>query len=252
MVRRLVEHQHICPGNHQLGEHAAHLLASGKHLHLLHAVLTGKEHPPQKSPHIGHIFFRGILGQPLHDGIVIVKLRGVVLGEIGLGGGKPPLVAAGIRLHLPGQNLEKHGLGPLIRPHQGHFVLTAQDEGDIVQNPLPVNGLAEVLHSEHLISNLTEGPEINIGILPAGGFDIIQLDLFQSALSGCRLLGFGCIGREALDKFLKLLNLLLLLAVGLLHLLDDKLAGLHPEVIVARIELNLAVVNVRNLGADLI
>ena len=84
VVRRLIQHQHIGPGYHHLGQHAAHLLASGKDLHLFHSVLAGEQHTTQETADIGYVLLRGILGQPLYDGVVVVKLGAVVLGEIGL------------------------------------------------------------------------------------------------------------------------------------------------------------------------
>ena len=82
MVRGLIQHQHIGTGYHHLGQHTAHLLASGKDLHLFHAVLTGEQHTSQETADIGHVLLRRILGQPLYDGVVVVKLGAVVLGEI--------------------------------------------------------------------------------------------------------------------------------------------------------------------------
>ncbi len=40
--------------------------------------------------------------------------------------------------------------------------------------------------------------------------------------------------------------------VGFLHLFDDQLAGLVPEIIVSGIQLNLAIVNIRSMCADFI
>ena len=45
-----------------------------------------------------------------------------------------------------------------------------------------------MLYCKDLVSDLTEGTEINIRILTAGGLNIIQLDLFQGALTGGSLL----------------------------------------------------------------
>ena len=141
MVRRLIQHKDIGPGDHQFRQHAPHFLPSGKDFHFLYSVLPRKQHTPQKAADIGSVLLRGILGQPVHNGIVIGKLRRIVLGEIGLGGRKAPFVASLVRLHLPGKNLKQHGLGLLVRPHQGNLVLPVKDKGNIVQNLDPVNGL---------------------------------------------------------------------------------------------------------------
>ena len=109
-----------------------------------------------------------------------------------------------------------------------------------------------MLHSQNLISDLAGGTEVDVGIFSAGRLDIIQLNLFQSTLTGGCLLGLGSVGGETLDKFLQFLDLLFLFPVGFLHLLDDQLAGLYPEIIVSGVKLDLSIVDIRNLGADLI
>ena len=109
-----------------------------------------------------------------------------------------------------------------------------------------------MLNSENLVPNLTVRPEIDVGIFPAGGLDLIQLDLLQSTLPGGRLLGLGSIGREPGDEFLELLDLFFLLFVGFLHLLDQELAGLIPEVIVTSVQLDLAVVDIGSMSTHLI
>ena len=41
-----------------------------------------------------------------------------------------------------------------------------------------------------------DGEEVNVRVFPAGGLDVVQLNLFEGALSGSRLLGFGSICGE--------------------------------------------------------
>ena len=89
-------------------------------------------------------------------------------------------------------------------------------------------------------------------VFPAGGLDVVQLNLFEGALSGSRLLGFGSICGETGDKFLQLLDFFFFLTVCFLHLLDEQLAGFIPEIVVAGIEGDLAVVDVCDMGADFI
>ena len=82
-----------------------------------------------------------ILGQPVHDGIVVVELLRVVLREIGLAGGDAPFIGSLVRLHLSGQNLEQGGLCKLVAAYESNLVVVAQDEGNIVQNLYAVDGL---------------------------------------------------------------------------------------------------------------
>ena len=127
-----------------------------------------------------------------------------------------------------------------------------QNKGNIVEYLFPVYRFGNAFHGKHFVADLAVGTEIDIGIFTAGGFDFIQLDFFKCTFSGGSLLGFGSVGGETGDEFLKLLDLFFLFLVGFLHLLDQKLAGFIPEVVVSGIELNLAVVDISDLCADLV
>ncbi len=128
----------------------------------------------------------------------------------------------------------------------------SHDEGHIVQYLLPVYGLGEVFHREYFVSDLPVGAEVDVRIFSAGRLDLIQLNLFQGTLSGGSLLGLGSVCGETGDELLQLLDLFFLLFVGFLHLLYQKLTGFKPEIIVAGVELDFAVVDVCGMGADLI
>ena len=155
MVRRLIEHQHVRAGDHHLGEHAAHLLTTGENLYLLYAVFTGKQHSSEESADICDILFRGVLGQPVYDRIIIVELCAVILREVRLSRCETPFVASGIRLHLTGEDLEECGLRKLVRSYKGNLVLSSQGKGNIVENLYAVDGLCKSLNGENLVSDLT-------------------------------------------------------------------------------------------------
>ena len=122
----------------------------------------------------------------------------------------------------------------------------------MIQDQLTINTLSEILYHQNVISDLTVGTEINIRIFTAGGFDFIQLDFFQSSLTGGRLFGFGGIGRKTGNELLQFFDLLFFLTVSLFHLFYQQLTGLIPEVVVTGIQLDLTVVYVCDLGADFI
>ena len=82
MVGRLVEQQHVCPGDHHLGKHAAHLFPSGKHLQFFHAVIARKQHSSQETAHIGGVLDLGILGEPVGDRQVTVKFLRIIFRKI--------------------------------------------------------------------------------------------------------------------------------------------------------------------------
>jgi len=126
------------------------------------------------------------------------------------------------------------------------------NEGNVVEHLFPVNRFGKPFYGQHFIADFTIGTEINIRIFSAGGPDFIQLYFFQGTFPGGSLFGLGSIGGETGDEVLQLLDFLFLFLVGFLHLLDEQLAGFIPEIVVAGIQLNLAIVNIRDMGADLI
>ena len=79
----------------------------------------------------------------------------------------------------------------------------------------------------------------------------------NSIFSRARFLEVACLDLEAFaeKREMNSCNSLIFSSfflVGFFHLLDQQLAGFIPEVIVTGIQLNLAVVDIGNLGADLI
>ena len=128
----------------------------------------------------------------------------------------------------------------------------AEDEGDVVQNLHTVDGLADAFYGEHFISDFAVGTEINVGIFTAGRTDLIQLDFFQGTFTARSLFGFGSVGAEPGDELLQLFDFFLFFLVGFFHLTDHQLAGLVPEIVVSGVELDLAVVDVGDEGADLV
>ena len=86
----------------------------------------------------------------------------------------------------------------------------------------------------------------------SGGGQLLHGDLVQQLPPGGGLAGLGLVGGEAGDEGLQLLDLLLGLLVLVPDQLLDQLAGLVPEVIVAHVHLDLAVVDVHDVGADVV
>ena len=62
---------------------------------------------------------------------------GVVLGEVRVGGGIPPLHRTLVGLQLAGEDLEQGGMGVLVVAHEGDLVVMVHDEGDLVQRFTP-------------------------------------------------------------------------------------------------------------------
>ena len=89
-------------------------------------------------------------------------------------------------------------------------------------------------------------------VLPRGDRHILDGQLLQELLAGGGLLRLGGVGAEPLDEGLEVLRLLGGLAVLVLLLFQDELARLVPEVVVARVHPDLAEIDVRDVGADLV
>ena len=140
----------------------------------------------------------------------------------------------------------------LISAHKGHLIFPSQGEGNIIQQLHSVHSLRKALYHQYFISDFTIRTEINIRILSAGRPHFIQLNLLQSTFSGSSLLTLRSIGRKSRNKFLQLFDFFLFFLVSFLHLFNQKLAGFIPEIIVSGIQLNLSVINVCGMGADLI
>ena len=128
MVGGLIQKNAVGAGEHHAREHAAHLLAAGEHLDGFEHVVAGEEHPAQEAPQIDVVLFLGEGAHPVHQGLVVVlKVFGVVLGEVAAGGGDAPLDGPLVGLQLAHQQLEHHSLGQLVLAHegdlffQGHF-----------------------------------------------------------------------------------------------------------------------------------
>ena len=252
MVRGLIQDQAVGTADHHLGQQAAHLLTTGENTNLLHTVFTGEQHTSQETTYISGILHGRVTGQPVGDGHIVVELCGIVLRKVGLGSGNTPLVGSLVRLHFPGQDLEQSSLRQLAATYESHLVFTAQSEGNVIQHLFTVDGLGQMLHSQYLVTDLTLGTEVNIRIFSAGRLNIIQFNFFQCTFSGSSLLGLGSICGETGDKLLQFLDLFFLFLVGFLHLLDQQLARLVPEVVVTGIQLDLAVVDVGDLGTYLV
>ena len=82
MVGGLIQKQDVGTGDHHLGEETADFLSTGEYADFFDTVLTCEEHSSEEAAHISGIFDLRVLSQPVGNGLIIVKLSGVVLGEI--------------------------------------------------------------------------------------------------------------------------------------------------------------------------
>ena len=250
VVGGLVQQQHVGPGQHHAGEHAPHLLTTGEHLHGLEDVVAGEEHPAQEAPEVALVLVLGELAHPVQNvQVTVVEEGGVVLGEVGEGGGLAPLHGALVGLPLAGENLKEGSVGVLVVAYKGDLVPVAHDEGHLVQHLHAVHGLGHVGDEENVLAHFPVGGEAHPGVAAGGGGQLLDGELVQQLAAGSGLLGLGLVGGESGDKLLEFLDLVLVALVLLLDEVLHQLGGLVPEVVVAHVHLDLVVVDVHDVGA---
>ena len=181
-----------------------------------------------------------------------LKIFVVILGEIALRGGNAPLEAAFVRLHLAHQDLEQRGHGQLIVRDKGDLVPAAHNEGHIVQHLLAVNGLGDAAHLQNILARLAVLLERDPRIPARGRRQFLNGQLVDQLAAAGRLARLGLVCRKALDEVLQLLDFFLIFAVLVLDHALNELRGLVPELIVADIQLDLAVVDVHDMGAHVV
>ena len=252
MVGRLIQNQDVGTGNHHFGKKAANLLTTGKYADTFHTILTREEHTSKETTYISGILDLRILCQPVCNRKIVIEFLSIVFGEISLGGSDSPFVITFIRFHFSSDDLEESSDRLLIGTNESNLVLTSKSERNVIQNLHAINGFGKIFDHENFISNFTVWTEVDVGIFTAGRTHVIQLDFLKGSLTGGCLLGFGSVGTESGNKFLQFLDLLLFLFVGFLHLLDQQLAGLIPEVIVTCVQLDFAIVDICSLCTNLV
>ena len=105
---------------------------------------------------------------------------------------------------------------------------------------------------EDIFAELSVHRKADIRVAAGGRGHFFDGDLIEQLLSGRRLTGLRFICGEALDEVLELLDFFLRLAVLVAHHALHELARLIPEVIVADVHFDLAVIDIDNMGADVI
>ena len=250
MVGGLIQQQYVGSGEHHPGEHAANLFAAGEHLDLLIDILSGEQHPAKEASEIGLALILGELAHPVnHVEVTVLKECGVVLGEVGLGSADAPFNGALIGLQLAHENFEHGGLGNLIVAHKGNLVIFVHDKADLIQHFYAVNGFGNICDKENVLAHFTVRLEANIGIPAGGGGHFLDGQLIQQLPAGGCLLTLGLVGGESGDKLGEFFDLFLVPLVLIPDQGLHQLGGLIPEVVVADVHLDLAVVDIHDVGA---
>ena len=120
----------------------------------------------------------------------------------------------------------------------------------MIENLFTVDGLGNVLDLQNILARLSVHLEADKRI-PAGRCrQFVNRQLVNELFAAGCLLGLGFVCGEAADKFL--LNFFVRLLFLVVERALYQLRGLVPELIVADVQANLAVVNIYNVGADIV
>ena len=209
VARRLVEDHAIGALEHHLGKDDADLLSSREDTAGLEGLVSGEEHASQEGADEGVVVLLAVLLEVVGDGEVRVEHPRVVLGEVAQRGRDTPGVAAAVRLHLAGEDLEEDSLGVVVGTDEGDLVARVDRQVQLVEDDLPVDSLGQVLDLEAVLADLALRLEGDIGEAAAGRLDVVQRELLDKLLAACGLLGLGDVGAEALDELLELGDLVL-------------------------------------------
>ncbi len=115
-----------------------------------------------------------------------------------------------------------------------------------------LHDVGEIANLKHLVTGLTLGGEDDTWVTTGRGGDFFDIDLLEHLLAASSLTALCHVGREARDELHKFLTLLLGLLILHSLLTESELRALIPEGVVAGEHANLAVVDVDDIGADIV
>ena len=250
VVGRLVDDEHVRAEQHHARQHQANLLTAGQYANRLVNIVAGEQHTAEEAAQRGFQCIRaGIRCDPVeHVFLVALEELVVVLREIALRGGNAPLEAALIRFHLAHKNLEQRSHCQLVIRYERNLVTAAHDERYVVEHLLAVDGLGDAAHLENVLACLTVRVERYPRVTAGRSRHFLDGQLVDQLAAAGRLTGLGLVCRKTLNEVLQFLDLFLILAVLVLDHALNQLRGLIPELIVADVQLDLAVVNIDDVG----
>ena len=108
MVSRLIEHQKIGSVKHHAGEHTTNLFTTGQNLDRLEYTVSREKHTAKESAQVCLGLILGILTHPIENAqITILKILGVIMGEVRGRDADTPAEGTCIRLNLFHQHTEE-------------------------------------------------------------------------------------------------------------------------------------------------
>ena len=240
---------------HQLAVHHAALFTTGQYLDGLFHIVAAKQQAAQDGTH-GLVVVA--LFRPLADPVGQVRVFGEifrrVLRHVADVGVFRPLHAALVWLQAGdvARDAAQHGgLAGAVGADDGDAFARLDHDGKVLEQ-LAVKAFRDVLDFHGQAVQFLFAVETHERIGARRWLDVVDLDLFD--LLGARrgLAGLGFVGGEAAHEFLQLGNLVFRFRVVGQLLVARLGRGEHVFVVVARINLQGAVIHVGHVGADLV
>ena len=150
---------------------------------------------------------------------------------------------------LAHQAAQQGGLADTVGADDGDALAHLHAQIQAGEQLFVIEAFRQALHFHRVAEQLLVLLEHDVGVLAAGRLDVLQLDLVDLLRAGGGLLGFRRVGREAADELLQIGDLRFLLGVIGALAFQHLGGGGHVLVVVARVETQLAVVQVRHVRA---
>ena len=188
--------------------------------------------------------------QPIHQvEFIAFKIFAVVIGQVGRGDGGAPFAGATVGFQFPVDDLKESGGCDGVTADECDLVAFLDIELYFAEKGFAVNGFGEIIHLQYLVAHFPLLLENDTRIFPVAGRDVFKDQFVQCLFPRSGLLGFGSVCAEPCDEFQQVLFLVFHLLVLIRSLPCRELRTLIPERVVARIDLYLLLVNVRNVRA---
>ena len=243
MVGGLVQDQEVDVAPHQHAELQAAALAAGENAHRRENILSAKAEGGQPVPGLLGLA-AAVVEHGVQRGAAILR-KADDLGQIGGADRGPAIEIALIRLLLVHDELQQRGLAGSVVPDERDALAAGDGEGQVPEQDLFSEGLAETFADQHLVA--VELPLLEFHrelFLDLWFFGLLQL--LDALFHGKGPLVQLVVAHEGPEMQLlggpgQLFDLGLVLLVLLELLLEAPPALLHIEAVVAAVEFRLAV-----------
>ena len=245
VVGRLVEHQQVGLGQHQLGERHAALLAAAEAADSLQHLVAREQKAAQMASHLALRPIRRHLPHLVEHGVARPQ-AGQFLVVIRHGDVAASAQDAVVGRFLAHQQAQQGALAGTIGPRQADLLAAVDGERQAPQHLAVAVALLQVAAHQHLVVFAPVGGEPHVHAATVAARLVQALHARQHLLAALRLPGV-LPGDVAADKFLVTPDLGLLLVVGLCLLLAAQRLGRHVGGIIAGVALQAVLLQLDDL-----